>query len=109
MSDDVRALDAQLAAVFEERRRELVRVCPQLRRIGSAGVSNGFVIHVGNIHHVGNQVTFEFQVPLQHILKHEGAKVTYVGVVVNCRPAGVHSDLLFVQRMKLFQLPGKSI
>ena len=49
--------------------------------------------HIGDVHDVLDLVAIELEDTAQYVLKEVGAQVANVGIVVHCRPAGIHANL----------------
>ncbi|OPZ34522.1 MAG: hypothetical protein BWY96_03108 [Spirochaetes bacterium ADurb.BinA120] len=56
------------------------------------GAGDRLVVYVGDVHRVVHPEAAEFQVAPQKIVEDEGAEVSYMGVSVDCRPAGIDCD-----------------
>ena len=62
---------------------------------------NGFIIHIGNIHHVFDLVTLKFKKPAEQILKHKRPEISDVGVIVHRGPTGIHLDFAARRKVKI--------
>jgi len=77
-----------------------------------AGLADGaddLVLHVGNIHDVGDSVAFVFEVAAQQVFEGEGPQVADVGKVIDRRPAGVHADTRRRERNEIIFLSGQRV
>ena len=73
------------------------------------GVADDFILDVGDVHHVVELIAARAQPAAQNVLKGEGAQVADVDVIVDRRPAGVHSDHVSVKRSEGLHLLRKSV
>jgi hypothetical protein len=60
----------------------------------------GEVAHVGDVAHIAHAVAEVQQIPINGVKTAKGAAIAEVNVVVNGRPADVHSDVAFVNGPK---------
>ena len=74
-----------------------------------AATADGLVIHIGQIHHPLNFEPPEFQMPLQQVFKNVSAEIADVGVIVDCRPAGVHAHAAGFEGLEILDLAGQGI
>ena len=103
-----RGEDVQRRDVAEERAsvmfRELSEALPRPHRI-----ADGFVIHVGEVHHVFYPPAVERERPPEHVLEHVGAEVPDVDEVVDRRPAGVETNPAPPQGPEFFLFAGEVV
>jgi hypothetical protein len=59
-----------------------------------ADALDDFVLHVGDVHHVGDGMALEFEVTADEIGKDERAPVADMGEVIDRRSAAIHADRL---------------
>ena len=79
--------------VFEERRFISAGEFAK-RRFGFTNPLDDFVLHVGDVHHVGDGVALEFEVTADEIGEDERAPVADMSEVIDGRSAAIHTDLL---------------
>ena len=91
------SLHAQDIKSLEERPYVGFRVFGQGHALLLA-LADRLVIHVGEVHHLGDLVAAELQRPAQQVLPDERPEIADVGVVMDCRPAGVHPHPVGLQR-----------
>jgi hypothetical protein len=79
---------------------------PGQRHFGFARAADGFVIHVGDVHHPIHLVTAQLEMPLKQIFEDISPKVSDVGAAVNGRPTSVDLDraLRRIMRLEFFDL-----
>ena len=65
--------------------------------------------NIGDVHHVVDFVTGEFQKTAQQVPEQEAAKVADVSKVVNCRTAAVYFDLARRDGREVFELIGQRV
>ncbi len=105
---DVGRLDAQVVAVFEERRHE--RRDMRLQGDARAGRRpDGAVVDIGQVHDVEHPIPARPQVPPEEVGQQEGAEVADVGVVPHRRPAHVERHLGRGQRLQRLDAPGQAV
>ena len=104
----MRPLDIQRRRVFQKSLFILRRV--RLHRDAIARrVADDLVIDVGNIHHVADVISALPQKAIEQIDRNKRAEISDVSVVVNRRPAGIHSDLVPCHRPKFFDFSGECV
>ena len=74
-----------------------------------AGVADDFVIHVGDVHYVLHFVSALAQKTIEKVDGYEGAEIADVAVVIDGWSAGVHADVVTVDRMEVLDLAGEGV
>ncbi len=103
-----RLLDAQRGRIFEKGLGKFRGVLLHVDAV-ARGVANDFVVDVGDVHDVADVVSALAQKAIEKIDGDECAEIADVAVVVDGRSAGIHADAVAVERMEIFDLPGKSV
>ncbi len=67
------------------------------------------VADIGDVHHMFDLVTVEFQHPAQQIFEDIGAQVADMGVVVDGRAAGIQANFRGIERRELADSTGEGI
>ena len=88
----LRTAAAERVEVFEKFRLVSGRVF-LARAAGLADALDDFVLHIRDVHHVGEDVTLEFQIAPDQVGEDERPEIADVREVVHRRPAAVHADL----------------
>ncbi len=102
------ALDAQLIQILEK--SLLVGFGEVLQGYAcGAGVADGFIVHVGEVHDLFDLVAGVAQGSAQQIFKHIGAEIADVSEVVDGGTAGVESNLAVLDRLEDFGSTGQRI
>jgi len=70
---------------------------------GGRRVLNNAVVDVGEVHHLHYAEALGVKEPAQDVLKREGAKVSYMGKIIDRRAAGVDSNLSWIDWLERFQ------
>ncbi len=94
---------AESVKILEKVLRVRCRKLVDRDRTGS-GLVDDPVVDVGQVHHVGEVVALESQVPPQDVAEYEGAKIPDVSKIPNRRAADVHPDLAVLDRLKILDL-----
>ena len=88
-----RRKEAQLLGILEKGLLEGAGVVGQ-GYSGRMGASDGFVVHIGEVHHAPDNKAPFLKMTLEEILEDVGAEVSNMGVRVNCRATGVEGEFL---------------
>src|SRR5208283_2650724 len=99
---------AERAAIGVESLNVLFRVIAYGDARGG-GIGDDAVVHVGQVHHVGQLEAAEFQEAPQDVLENEGAEIADVRVVVHRGAAGVHADFPGLQGHERLNLAGQRV
>ena len=76
---------------------------------GGGRIGDDAVVHVGQIHDVGQLEAAQLQEAAQNILEDEGAEIADVRVVVDRGAAGVHVHFAGLQRDERFNFSGEGV
>ncbi len=63
-------------------------------------VTDGFIIHIGEVHNLGDVIAAVLKRPAQDIFERIGAEVTDVGIVVDGRATSIHTDIGWIDRFE---------
>ena len=104
----LRTAAAERVEVFEKFRLVSGRVF-LARAAGLADALDDFVLHIRDVHHVGEDVTLEFQIAPDQVGEDECPEIADVREVVHRRPAAVQADLFAgrVERNERLRRTGK--
>ncbi len=99
-----RGLDIERFDIFEE--SVFIRLCEGVEGdpLGN-GSADGFVIDIGEVHHLCDRHSKKLDGPSEDIFEHIGAEVTDMGIVVYRRPARIHADMIIFERFEDLFLP----
>ncbi len=103
-----RPLNVQRSRIFQEGLGKLRGVLLHSHAI-ARGIANDFVVHVGDVHDVADFVSALAEKAIEKINRDECAEITDVAIVIDGWSTGVHANAVAVQRMKVFDLSGKSV
>ena len=103
-----RLLNIQHGRVFEERLFVFRRVLPDADT-SARGVADDLVVHVRDVHDVAHLVAALLQEALKNIDRDKCSEVADVAVVVHGGPAGVHANLVGLDRAKLLHPRGHGV
>ena len=73
------------------------------------GVADDLVIYVGDVHDVVQGVTALAQKTAQHVYRNKRAEISDMAVVINGWSAGIHANLVVLERTELLDLAGKRV
>ena len=106
--DDLRLFHLEGVEVFEEGFFEAGGVFAD-GHPGGGGVADDLVVDVGDVHDVAGGDSLQSEEAAQHVDLEEGPEVADVAVVIDGGSAGVHAELLAVNRRQFFDAAGESI
>jgi len=104
----VRALDAERIEVLEEGILERLRELGK-RQAGGAAATDGFVVHIRQVHHPEHPQSAVFQVPLQEVLEDIRAEIPDVREIVNGRSASVEPHQARLARREPLDRTGEGV
>ncbi|MNC50599.1 hypothetical protein D3C75_998460 [compost metagenome] len=101
-------LHTQLPAVLQEC-RDITLGNLRHRAALQLGPLDHFVVHIGEVHHIGYLVADGLQITADHVEHNHRSAVANMNIVIYCRSANIHPHLAFLNGAEFLLGPAQRI